>query len=219
MIYFDNGATTYPKPLSVVRAVNAAMQRYGANPGRSGHRLSMRAGELVYRCRKDAAELFGVSDPARIILTDSCTTAVNTVLHGVLERGDHVVISSLEHNAVARPLEYLRQTRGVSYSVAEVFEGDDERTLDSFRRAINGKTRMLVCTAASNVFGVRLPLARLAALCRIYHLLFCVRVRACLRCPWRRSASISFARRGIRGCTVPWERAFWRSTARCCPKA
>ena len=174
MIYFDNGATTYPKPLSVVRAVNAAMQRYGANPGRSGHRLSMRAGELVYRCRKDAAELFGVSDPARIILTDSCTTAVNTVLHGVLERGDHVVISSLEHNAVARPLEYLRQTRGVSYSVAEVFEGDDERTLDSFRRAINGKTRMIVCTAASNVFGVRLPLARLSALCRIYHLLFCV---------------------------------------------
>ena len=136
--------------------------------------MSVRAGETVYGCRTDAAQLFGLDSPENIIFTDSCTTALNTVLHGVLKPGDHVVISSLEHNAVVRPLTWLNRTRGVAYSVAEVFEGDDDRTIDSFRRAINGKTRMLVCTAASNVFGVRLPLTRLAALCRIYNLLFCV---------------------------------------------
>ena len=174
MIYFDNGATTFPKPPSVVRAVTESLQSYGANPGRSGHRLSLRAAQTIFDCRQHAAALFGAESPENIILTDSCTTALNIVLHGLLQSGDHVVISSLEHNAVARPLKYLKQTRGVSWSVAQVFENDDDRTLQSFRQAINGSTKLIVCTAASNVFGVRLPIARIAALCRIYHILFCV---------------------------------------------
>ena len=174
MIYFDNGATTFPKPPSVIRAVNAAMQRYGANPGRSGQTMSLRAPEVIYDCRRNAAQLFGAESPENIIFTDSCTTALNVVLHGLLRRGDHVVISSLEHNAVARPLAYLQKTRGISYSVAEVAENDDERTLQNFRRAINGNTALVVCTAASNVFGVRLPVARIAALCRIYQIPFCL---------------------------------------------
>lgn len=174
MIYFDNGATTFPKPPSVVRAVTQSLQSYGANPGRSGHRLSLRAAQTIFDCRKHVAALFGAESPENIILTDSCTTSLNIVFHGLLHRGDHVVISSLEHNAVARPLEYLKQTRGVSYSVAQVFENDDDHTLQSFRQAINGSTKLIVCTAASNVFGVRLPIARIAALCRIYHILFCV---------------------------------------------
>ena len=174
MIYFDNGATTFPKPPSVVRAVTSSLQSYGANPGRSGHSMSLRAAQTIFDCRQNAAKLFGAESPENIILTDSCTTALNIVLHGLLQSGDHVVISSLEHNAVLRPLEYLKQKRSVRYSVAEVFENDDDRTLQSFRNAINGSTKLIVCTAASNVFGVRLPLARIAALCRIYHILFCV---------------------------------------------
>lgn len=174
MIYFDNGATTFPKPPSVARAVTSSLQSYGANPGRSGHSMSLRAAQTIFDCRQNAAKLFGAESPENIILTDSCTTALNIVLHGLLQSGDHVVISSLEHNAVLRPLEYLKQKRGVRYSVAEVFENDDDRTLQSFRNAINGSTKLIVCTAASNVFGVRLPLARIAALCRIYHILFCV---------------------------------------------
>lgn len=173
MIYFDNGATTFPKPLSVRRAVAYAMQNAGANPGRSGHSLSLRASQLIYDCRENAARLLGVPSPENIIFTLNCTTALNTVIHGVLKKGDHAVISSLEHNAVLRPLEAMKQ-QGVSYSIAKVVCGDDEATLESFRRAIRGNTKLVICTGASNVFGVRLPVERLAALCRIYNILFCV---------------------------------------------
>ena len=147
MIYFDNGATTFPKPQTVVRAVNSAMLNYGANPGRSGHKMSIKASEIIFRCRENAAALFGVESPEKIIFTDNCTTALNTVIKGLLKNGDHAVISSLEHNAVARPLEYLKR-RGVSFSVAEVFEGDDEATIESFRNAIRNNTKLVVCTAA-----------------------------------------------------------------------
>ena len=173
MIYFDNGATTFPKPQSVVRAVGSAMQNYGANPGRSGHKMSLKASEIIFNCRENAAALFGVETPDRIIFTDNCTTALNTVIKGLLKSGDHAVISSLEHNAVARPLEYLKR-RGVSFSVAEVFEDDDEATIESFRKAIRSNTKLVICTAASNVFGIRPPVERIAALCRIYNILFCV---------------------------------------------
>ena len=173
MIYFDNGATTFPKPQSVVRAVGSAMQNYGANPGRSGHKMSLKASEIIFNCRENAAALFGVESPDRIIFTDNCTTALNTVIKGLLKSGDHAVISSLEHNAVARPLEHLKQ-RGVSFSAAQVFEGDDEATIESFRKAVRNNTKLVVCTAASNVFGIRPPVERIAALCRIYNILFCV---------------------------------------------
>ena len=173
MIYFDNGATTFPKPQSVVRAVGSAMQNYGANPGRSGHKMSLKASEIIFNCRENAAALFGVESPDRIIFTDNCTTALNTVIKGLLKSGDHAVISSLEHNAVARPLEHLKQ-RGVSFSAAQVFEGDDEATIESFRKAVRKNTKLVVCTAASNVFGIRPPVERIAALCRIYNILFCV---------------------------------------------
>ena len=173
MIYFDNGATTFPKPQSVVRAVGSAMQNYGANPGRSGHKMSLKASEIIFNCRENAAALFGVETPDRIIFTDNCTTALNTVIKGLLKSGDHAVISSLEHNAVARPLEHLKQ-RGVSFSAAQVFEGDDEATIESFRKAVRKNTKLVVCTAASNVFGIRPPVERIAALCRIYNIPFCV---------------------------------------------
>lgn len=173
MIYFDNGATTFPKPPPVINAMAAAMRNAGANPGRGGHKLSLKASELIYNCRVTAARLFGAGSPENIIFTDNCTTALNTVIHGLLRGGGHAVISSLEHNAVARPLTHLKKY-GVSFSVAEVFEGDDERTLNSFRNSIRSDTKLAVCTAASNVFGIRLPVERIAAMCRIYNIPFCV---------------------------------------------
>lgn len=172
MIYLDNGATTFPKPQAVSRAMLSAV-RDAANPGRGGHRLSLQASRLLYECRENAARLFDMENPERVIFTLNCTAALNTVLHGVLKPGDHVVISSLEHNAVARPLKALSK-QGVSYSVAAVTEGDDDATLAAFRAAIRQNTRMIVCTHASNVFGVRLPVERIGALCRLYGLLFCV---------------------------------------------
>lgn len=163
MIYFDNGATTFPKPQSVVRAVCDTTRFFGANPGRSGHDMSLRASKIIYDCRKNAAEFFGTDDPENVVFTPNCTFALNTVIKGVLKKGDHAVISSLEHNAVARPLEFLKKY-GISYSVADVVCGDDEQTLNNFRNAIKSNTRLLVCTGASNVFGIRPPVGRIAAM-------------------------------------------------------
>ena len=173
MMYFDNGATTYPKPPTVLRAMTLAMRDCGANPGRSGHRMSLRAAEIIYRCRESVAQLFDFDKPEQVVFTCNCTAALNTVIKGVLHSGDHAVISSLEHNAVLRPLEKLRE-KGVTYSVAEVTEGDDEATIRAFRSQFRKNTRLVICTHASNVFGVRLPAERLAALCRLNGILFCL---------------------------------------------
>lgn len=175
MIYLDNAATTFPKPDSVRRAV-ADTFLYAANPGRSGHRLSIKASETVYNCRSKICELFNFDKPENVILTPSCTVALNTVIKGVLSKGDHVVISSLEHNSVVRPLEKLSEKGIITYSVAEVFEDDDDRTIDSFRRAFRDNTKLVVCTHASNVFGIKLPVSRISALCHYYGILFCLDV-------------------------------------------
>ena len=172
MIYLDNSATTYPKPLKVRQAVASAMQT-AANPGRSGHALALMSSEQIFKTRKTAADFFNFSKEENVIFTLNCTMSINMVLKGILKNGDHVVVSSLEHNAVMRPLEKLTQ-KGVSYTVAEVFPCDNDKTVNSFRQAINGKTKMIICTHASNVWGIKLPIERISALAHEYGVLFAV---------------------------------------------
>lgn len=173
LIYLDNAATTYPKPQSVLMASSKANQ-YSANPGRSGYKLSLNASEVLFNCRQKAADFFNLPNVENCILTPSCTVSLNTVIYGTLKQGDHVVISSLEHNSVLRPVKKLSDKGIITYDVAEVFEGDDDSTVDSFRKCMNNKTRLVVCTHASNVFGIKLPVKRIAALCKYYGVLFCL---------------------------------------------
>ena len=123
MIYFDNAATSYPKPVEVIKTVSSAMSLYGANPGRSGYDLSVECSKMVYDTRCKVSRLFGANAPERVIFTANCTMALNMVIKGVCRSGDHVVASSLEHNAVARPL-YKMQKNGVDVDYAEVIFGD-----------------------------------------------------------------------------------------------
>ena len=173
MIYFDNGATTFPKPEPVVNAVNKTLKFYGANPGRSGHKMSMKASEIMYECRNNVSKLFSVDSPENVIFTQNCTVALNTVIRGLLKKGDHVIISSLEHNAVVRPLEFMKKY-GVDYSIADFVPNNDEKTIENFRNEIRENTKLVICIHASNVFGVKLPVERISALCRIHGILFCV---------------------------------------------
>ncbi len=172
MLYWDNAATTWPKPPAVRQAVAAALQDYGANPGRGGHRMGMAASEQVYVCREAAAAFFGLPDPAGVIFVLNCTAALNTVIHGVLGNGGRVLISDLEHNAVLRPLHALPPA-GRRYDIAR-WSPDEDETVENFRRAIRPDTRLLLCTHASNVFGVTLPIQRLAELAHSHGLVFCV---------------------------------------------
>ncbi len=173
MIYLDNSATTYPKPLGVRRAMAGALTELGANPGRGGFSMSVRTGQAVYDCRVRAAALLGAAGPECVVFQPSCTQALNLVIKGCLHPGDHVVVTDLEHNAVMRPLEALKE-KNVTYTAAAVTPGDNDATLDAFRKAFRPNTKLLVCTQASNVFGIRVPVERLAALCHQYGAKICV---------------------------------------------
>ncbi len=163
MIYFDNAATTYPKPQAVLRALNTAVVRYGANPGRAGHRLAVETAEQVYNARKTVAQFFDMEPCENVIFTKNCTEALNIVIKGLAKRGGHFLCSDLEHNAVVRPLESLRQRGVCSWSTAAVGETDEE-TVENFRKALQPNTVAVICTGASNVFGEVLPIRALASL-------------------------------------------------------
>lgn len=172
MIYLDNGATSFPKPLSVRQNVDISLKKFSANPGRSGHSLSLRAAKEIFECRKRLRELFNVNSEEEIIFTENCTMALNTVIFGLLNEGDHVLISSMEHNSVTRPLESLKD-KGVTYSTFD-YSYDDNETVDNVRNLIKPETKLVICTHASNVFGFRFPIERICALCHAYGILFCV---------------------------------------------
>lgn len=167
MIYFDNAATSFKKPDAVINAVKYSLTKLSANPGRGSHKLSIAAAEQIYLARKAVAQMFSAVEE-NVIFTSGCTHSINMVLKGVLEKGEHIVISSLEHNAVVRPLTSMN----ADYSIAEVSLLDDEETLFNFEKAIKPNTKMIFCTAASNVTGKILPIEKIALLCKKRGLLF-----------------------------------------------
>lgn len=172
MIYLDNAATTYPKPRSVYRLWQQAMSAYGANPGRSGHRFSAETAQAVYKSREQCAELFG-AEPENTIFTLNCTHALNFAIKGVARRGCHFVASDMEHNAAIRPVYAAAEHYGGTVTLFEALE-DEEQTVWNAERAITKDTCALVCTAASNVIGLRTPVKELASLCRRKNICFIV---------------------------------------------
>lgn len=172
MIYLDNAATTGQKPQTVVKAVNNALLNYSSNPGRSGHDLSVKTAEEIFKCRTVLKDFFNLSSENSVCFTYNCTHAINIVLNGVLNQGDHVIISSLEHNAVFRPINYLKLYKNISFDVAEVDLISDEKTLQNFKKLIKKNTKMIFVTASSNVIGRKLPLKLLGKLCKENGILF-----------------------------------------------
>ena len=171
MIYLDNAATTFPKPISVTESVTECMENWCANPGRAGHMSAMKSGEAVYNARLEAAELIGAKSN-EIIFTSNCTDALNMALHGTLKEGDHVVTTMMEHNSVLRPLNELRKY-GVETTIVRCSkEGYPMR--DAIRAACRKNTRMIVCTAASNVTGTIMPIEEAGAIAREKGILFLV---------------------------------------------
>jgi cysteine desulfurase family protein len=173
MIYFDNAATSWPKPAVVLEAMWHFMTQVGANPGRSAHRLSVEAGRMLYETREVLARLFNLADPLRIVFGLNATEALNLALWGMLRPGDHVVTSSMEHNSVMRPLRALERDRFVHVDVlpcsAEGFL--DPAALES---AVRTNTRMIVLNHASNVVGTLLPVADAGRIAREHDVLLLV---------------------------------------------
>ncbi|MBI2940439.1 MAG: aminotransferase class V-fold PLP-dependent enzyme [Chloroflexi bacterium] len=164
MIYFDNAATSWPKPAAVKEAVLACLEHGVGNPGRAGHRLAIAAGRVVLDAREAVAELLGVADPSRIVFTKNATEALNLAIYGLLRPHDHVITSGVEHNSVMRPLRML-EDQGLELTVVRNAP-DGSLDPEDVRRSLRSSTRLLVTAHASNVLGTLLPIGELAALAR-----------------------------------------------------
>jgi cysteine desulfurase family protein len=168
VIYFDNAATSWPKPPGVTEAMAHFMNHVGANPGRSGHRLSVEAGRIVYQAREAVAELFHVKDPLRVVFGANVTEALNLALCGYLRPGDHVVTSSMEHNSVMRPLRALAVGDCDGAIELTVVPCSPEGFLDpsGLEAALRPETVIIALNHASNVCGSLLPVCEAGALAR-----------------------------------------------------
>jgi cysteine desulfurase / selenocysteine lyase len=164
MIYLDNAATSWPKPPEVLKAIADVMEHAGGNPGRSGHRLSIAAASVVYDVREAIANFFNCKDPMKVIFTGNATHALNQALYGLLKPGDHVVTTSMDHNAVMRPLRDL-ESKGIRLDVVQCAE-DGSLDVRELAKVVNLKTRLVVAIHASNIVGTILPVSEIA---RIAH--------------------------------------------------
>ncbi len=173
MIYFDNAATSFYKPAQVSQRVYDAMVKYGANAGRGGHALSVQAGEIIYEARENVCRLFHIDDTERLAFCPNTTYALNMGMKGVIRPGDHIVITSMEHNSVLRPAESLRQQGIASYSIVRGNE-KGEIPLSGIQRAIRPNTRLIIMTHASNVCGNIYDIAAAAKLAHDNGILFMV---------------------------------------------
>lgn len=178
MIYLDHAATSFPKPREVLSEMTRCMRFYGGNPGRGSHSLSLAAAEKVYACRRALTELVGSRHPERLAFTLNATSAINTVVKGLLRTGDHVLISDMEHNAVLRPVARLAREGRITYTVFPTMlleEGrSPARITARLARLVRPNTRMLICAHASNVCSASLPLEALGEFCRKRGILFVV---------------------------------------------
>jgi len=178
MIYFDNAATSWPKPPGVAEAMVHFLNQVGANPGRAAHRRAIASGRILYDARETVGELFHAPDPLRLVFGKNVTEALNVALRGLLRAGDHVVTSSMEHNSMMRPLRALeRQPEPRSGSVqVTVVECSPQGVLDpaDVEAAIQPDTKLVALNHASNVVGTLLPVAEVGAICRERNLLLLV---------------------------------------------
>lgn len=172
MIYLDNAATTFPKPEVVYEAMLNQMKSFGANPGRSGHKLAIEAGRCIFSAREIVGRLFNINNPMQIIFTANATESLNLAIKGVLNSGDHVITTSIEHNSVMRPIKTL-EAIGVEHTAVQCNEKGELNPQD-IETAIKPNTKLIVMTHASNVIGTLLPIEEVGRLAKEKEILFLV---------------------------------------------
>ena len=164
-IYFDNAATSSPKPAAVQEEVLRALRDYNANPGRSGHEAALQAAHCVFRTREALSDFLCAPEGSCVAFQFNCTDALNLAIKGILRRGDHVVTSFLEHNSVLRPLSGLSSRGEIALTMVAPRQ-DGMLDPSDVRKALRPSTRLIVVTHASNVTGAIQPVAAIGALAR-----------------------------------------------------
>src|SRR6202035_4235909 len=173
MIYLDNAATSYPKPEAVYQALDAFARQSLANPGRAGHKMALAAERALDDCRHLLNQFFHGKEPERFVFTLNCTDALNMAFKGVLNDGDHVITTDLEHNSVSRPLRAMELAGRITLTR---LQGDAGGSIDpdALRKAVTPRTRLIALTHASNVLGTVQPVAEAGRIARENDLLLLV---------------------------------------------
>lgn len=172
-IYFDNTATSFPKPSSVLEAVTDCMMNSAANPGRSGHDMAIKSGQIVFGARRKIARLFGVKNPMHVVFGFNATDALNLAIKGVLREGDHVITSSMEHNSTIRPLKALEEDGIVNLTIVQADSNGFIHSED-IAKAIKSETKVVVINHVSNVNGCIQDVKAIGNICRDNNLTFIV---------------------------------------------
>ncbi|MCD7943726.1 MAG: aminotransferase class V-fold PLP-dependent enzyme [Clostridia bacterium] len=171
-IYFDNAATTFPKPECVHRAVIKYAENYAGNPGRGSHKMSLLSSGAVFDVREKLADEFSAS-PERVAFTANVTESLNMAIKGVFGFGDNLLISNMEHNAVLRPVSAICGEKNGTYDIFDIVH-DEEETIKSLKSKLTRKTRAVITTHMSNLCAVTAPIERIGRFCRENGLYFIV---------------------------------------------
>ncbi|HBV68717.1 MAG TPA: cysteine desulfurase [Clostridiales bacterium] len=172
MIYLDNAATTYPKPTTVYQNVMRAMTEYGANPGRGSHAMAIEGARVIYETRELLAELFNLDDPMKVIFTFNATDGLNQAIKGVLNQGDHVITTTMEHNSVLRPIKELEK-HGVENTIVQC-ASDGSIRVEDIEAAVRDNTKLVVTTHVSNLTGTIMPIEEIGQMCKRKNILYLV---------------------------------------------
>ncbi len=172
MIYLDNAATTYPKPKAVYQNVMRAMTEYGANPGRGSHAMAIEGARVIYETRELLAELFNLDDPMKVIFTFNATDGLNQAIKGVLNPGDHVITTTMEHNSVLRPIKELEKY-GVENTIVQC-ASDGRVSVEDIEAAVRNNTKLVVTTHVSNLTGTIMPIEKIGQMCKRRNVLYLV---------------------------------------------
>ena len=172
-IYLDNAATSFPKPEAVYQAMDRFARTSLANPGRAGHKMALAAEHALDEGRHRLNQFFNGKGPERFVFTLNCTDALNMAFKGVLQTGDHVITSDLEHNSVSRPLRAMELAGHISLSRIRA-DGTGTLSPNDVRSAISPKTRLIALGHASNVLGTIQPIEEISKIAREQDVLFLV---------------------------------------------
>ncbi|AOY75975.1 aminotransferase class V-fold PLP-dependent enzyme [Clostridium formicaceticum] len=172
-IYLDNAATSFPKPPQVAKAIYDFIENIGATAGRGAYQKALQADRMIYESRKIVAKLFGYPDASRVVFTSNVTESLNLAISGIVKEGDHIITSSLEHNAVWRCIKTLERDRGITISTVPCTEGGYTKPED-VENLIQANTSLVIFNHASNVIGTLQPIREIGAIARRYNVPFLV---------------------------------------------
>jgi cysteine desulfurase family protein len=171
--YLDNAATSYPKPNVVINTISNFMKNIGATAGRGAYKSAITADRLIFDCRNNICKLFNGKDPSKVIFTYNITDSLNILINGILNPGDHVITSSLEHNSVWRPLKTLQRDKNIQISQVPCTSKGITNPKD-VEKLIRENTKFIVFTHASNVLGTIQPIREIGALAKKHNIIFLV---------------------------------------------